>query len=453
MASVLFVSHSKRAAFYYNDASARYRCVFPAEHLNELGITCHVIHFTQIHKIQLHDYSHVIFHRPQYSLKLKYYLYKMKRLAIKAIIDFDDLLFNPQLAKQSAAVQAGYMNLRLAKKHATAYSKALQLFDHAWVSTKPLAKQLKISYPCIKITVCHNKLPKRWAKLQAQTPWQERLKNKVIRYMPGTSHHKHDFEKIEQTLITLLNNNSDIKLEIVGDLKFNIDNFPTKQVSQQSHMTFEQLPSVISSSWLTLAPLQDNIFNQCKSGLKFWESGLYGVPVISSLLEDIERFKNSGLCLSLEQGDWIDYIEKMKKPDNYQAASEDAYTFSGKALFSKNILDSRLTGLNINVNKKPEKIENHDDAYIQQLIMCAKFGPRWPAICLNPADQQYQQANETLDNLKRTNNKFSTTDITKLKQEELDKIKQDKPTKKHKVIRKAKKLWNSPYDFFKDMKL
>ncbi len=451
MANVLFVSHSKRGAFYYNDASARYRCVFPAEHLNEIGTLCHVVHFTQLGEIPLHKYSHVIFHRPQFSLKLKYYLHIIKRLNIRSIADFDDLLFNPKLASQSAAVQAGYMSPRLAKKHASAYFKALTLFTHCWVSTTELAKQVKVSIQDIEVTVCYNQLPARWASLQAAIPSKERLTKKIIRYMPGTSHHKHDFDKIEQLLIKLLRKHPDIKLEIVGDLHFNTEQFPADQISQQSHMTFEQLPSVISSSWLTLAPLQSNIFNQCKSGLKFWESGLYGVPVISSLLPDIARFKNTGLCLSHELSDWIKYIEQMKQPAAYKAACLDAYKHAEPAIFSLTSKNNRLDSLEItpenSANENPEK-----SSYKQQLIMCAQFGPRWPAICINPTDQQYKQANERLRSIVTLTEGLTDSEIKNLKKEGLKRIKEDTPTKKHKLIRKAKKLWNSPYDFFKDIK-
>ncbi len=452
MVRVLFVSHSKRGVFYYNDASARYRCVFPAEHLNSMGIACDVVHFKQLTRLNMTDYRHIIFHRPQYSLKLKFYLLRIRYLGITAIVDFDDLLFTPKLANQSAAVQAGYMNVRLAKKHANAYHKALNLFKHAWVSTKPLADQLQISHPTIMTTICRNQLPKRWSNLQTPVPWHERLKNKVIRYMPGTSHHKHDFEKVEKVLIELLENNPDIKLEVVGDLTFNIDRFPTGQISQQKHMTFEQLPNVIRSSWLTLAPLQDNIFNQCKSGLKFWESGLYGVPVISSPLHDIERYKNAGLYLSQNPSDWINYIEKMKESSAYQKASDEAYQYAQQAVFSKEGIDERLTSLKIkrlkhnNVNK-----ENTDSD--TQLIMCAKYGPRWPAISLDPSNANKRTVNASLEDINNIISNLTKSTKKDLREQGLDNIRQDSPPKKHTIIRKVKKLWYSPHEFFRDIKL
>jgi hypothetical protein len=463
MIRVLFISHSKRGAFYYNDASARYRCVFPAEHLNDLGIKTDVVHIDQIKAIQLSDYSHVIFHRPQYSLKLKFYVKRLKARGTKIIADFDDLLFNPELANQSAAVQAGYMSQALAKKHSQAYKKALTLFSHCWVSTTELEKELKACHPSINTRVCYNKIPKRWALLQPIAPWQERLNKKIIRYMPGTSHHKHDFKKIEGFLVQLLTENPDIKLEIVGDLSFNTKAFPQAQISQQPHMSFEQLPSAIHTSWLTLAPLETNVFNQCKSGLKFWESGLYSVPVISSELEDINRFKNLGLCISNNMQDWLMFIEAMKNPDNYKTACSEALQHARQAIFSHSEQDERLEDLDFSKMKKvlnnqiknnSEKQEQTQHSHCnQQLIMCANIGPRWPAIYLDPTHLQHKFAVSLMQNAAGFNHTIHKFEVKNLQDMAEANIASDIPERKSVIKRKIKKLWNSPYDFFKDIKV
>jgi hypothetical protein len=462
MIRVLFISHSKRGAFYYNDASARYRCVFPAEHFNDIGIKTHVIHFSQIGAVTLSSYSHVIFHRPQFSLKLKFYVNKLKGLGIKTIADFDDLLFNPELASQSAAVQAGYMSLALAKKHAQAYKKALTLFSHCWVSTTLLAKQLSACHKPMHIRICYNKLPPRWASLQPIIPWQDRLKSKVIRYMPGTSHHKHDFKKVEDFLVQLLTENSDIQLEIVGDLSFNSKAFPQAQISQQHHMSFEQLPSAIHTSWLTLAPLETNVFNQCKSGLKFWESGLYGVPVISSELEDIQRFHNPGLCISNNMQQWLDYIETMKHPATYKIACDHAMQKAQATIFSHTIPDERLADLDTgNINKnlysqiKNNTLKQEQTQHIQsnqQLIMCANIGPRWPAIQLDPTHLQNKLAASLVQNTEGFNRTLSKHEMQNLQRMADANTASDTPERRSVIKRKLRKLWNTPYDFFKDMK-
>ncbi len=456
---ILFISFSKRGSHFYNDASARYRCFFPAEHLNELNIPTDVIHASKLNAISPQNYQLIIFHRPQYSYQLKHFLRKLNTLHIKAVVDFDDLLFTPSLSQHSAAVQSGYMSLSVAKKQAKAYQKALMLFDFCWVSTDTLASQVTRIKKSIHVSVCPNKLPLRWAKLADTIPASERLKNKVIRYMPGTSHHKHDFHKIEQCLIELLAEDKTLQLEIIGPLAFDIKAFPQAQVSQQPFVTFEQLPDIISSSWLTLAPLDNNLFNQCKSGLKFWESGLFAVPVICSPLADLTRYKNKGLCLSDDIGLWRSFINEMKKPNAYNTASKAAQRSAQQALFSHEKIDKRLASVK-GYNHKTQQVAHQSLAvstkktvnyYHQQLIMCAYHGPDWPAAILDPTCHNHKAANACFRQTSSAITVVTPEQECRLLQQASKKILANTPKKKHIFLRKLRKLRTSPYDFFRDM--
>ena len=68
--SILFVSCSKRRNAVYLDASARYRCFFPAEHLLNLGIQAHVTHIRKADSLNLREYRYLVVHRPQFGKPL-----------------------------------------------------------------------------------------------------------------------------------------------------------------------------------------------------------------------------------------------------------------------------------------------------------------------------------------------------------------------------------------------
>ena len=433
MKPVLYVSHSKRGLFYYNDASARYRCVFPAEELIANGETAHVIHFSQIDKIQLTDYRKIIFHRPKQSLKLWLTIKTLKKNTIEHWVDFDDLLFCPKLSSASAAVQSGKMSVALAEKHAKRYFKALQLFTNYQVSTDALSYELTKALNATgsarrehNIRISYNKAPERWAKQACIIPSAQRLEKKIIRYLPGTSHHKHDFAHVEIFLAQLLRENPDYHLNIIGELEFDTRLFPNTQISQTPFQPFEQLPSLINDSWIIIAPLVDNRFNRCKSGLKFWEGGIFGIPVISSPLKDIERFKNKGLCISDKLDDWENFIRDMEIPENYELASTQVKNYSAQAFFKQEATNYRY----------------------QYLKLTSEFSPRWPAALINPVTR----TNKLISTYKETMEFNSDKNITLLLSLANNSIKSDIPTTKYKIIRKFKKLVSSPTSFFKDSK-
>ena len=311
------------------------------------------------------------------------------------------------------------MSASLAKKHAQRYLKALQLFTHCQVSTNALADELaKQNKYTIKVS--YNKVPERWVKQAEIIPAEKRLEKKIIRYLPGTSHHKHDFAHVEEFLAQLLHDNPDYHLNIIGDLEFDTHQFPAKQISRTPFQPYEQLPSLINDSWIIIAPLVDNIFNRCKSGLKFWESGVFGIPVISSPLKDIERFDNKGLCISDDFNIWSLYIKKMEESSCYLEASNNAVSAANPAVIKQN------------------NPINHRHQYLINVI---NLGPRWPGLILNPTSKGQEISPPIPHNLENK---------PLLKQAE-EVIAQDAEPKSHIFLRKLRKLRNSPVRFFYDM--
>lgn len=436
MKKSLYVSHSKRGAeHYYLDASARYRCVFPCEY-DEADHNKHCIHFDQIEKADLNIYQSVIFHRPQFSRKLKRIVKKLNKLKIKAIVDFDDLLFKPEYALQNPTYLSGKMTASHAKKNTYEYFKALRLFKFAQASTDQLNQHIKAAHPACTVVTHYNKLPKRWTKLVPMMSVEERFQNKIIRYFPGTSHHTNNFNHAIKSLNLILKENPDIKLEVIGDIHISPNTFPSNQFSQHPPVMFEELPSLITNSWLTISPLEDNEFNRCKSALKFWESGCFSVPVISNKTPDMERLACKGLLLSDNQTDWLNYINKLKNISFYKEASNTA-----------------LSSVKSSIHKSSASQINHPNL---QLIMCAYFGPTWPAIIYNPINKQNEKAVEKLYIETKTNNKKEITEKEKallkrkaLKQKETLFTNQIKGQFYKKVI----KLKKNPKLFFKDMLL
>lgn len=440
MAHILYVSYSKRgASHYYGDASARYRCIFPAEALEQTGADCHVIHKDDLHKIVLNNYKTIIFHRPQFSKNLAKTVLKAKRENIECIADYDDLLFDTHNAIHTPAVRSGSMTQAMAKKQAKQYHAAARLFNHIQVSSDTLKAMTLQLFPQKNVSVKYNQIPERWVKLAQLISPEERHLDKVIRYLPGTSHHKSDFIQCCKLLDKAMRVIKDLRVEIVGDLNINFENaFSTNAIHKVSILPFvayEQLPSLYASSWLTIAPLENNLFNQCKSGLKFWESGIFGVPVISSPLGDIERFSNQGLLVSNSYDKWMEFILNLTVVQNYKQSCYAAKEKAQQAVINQ---------------------PNIKNAQYQHLYMLEKYGPYWPALRFNPTLPQNMQRNIQRHYIlasEETNQYKISQLLNNASTIEAASYLNKKTISTTKFIRKAKKLFNSPSLFIRDAKL
>lgn len=444
--SILFVSNSKRDSQYYFDASARYRCVFPAEHFNWLGFTAHVVHISKALTLDLSQYHYLVVHRPQNNRKVRKLLAVAESLSIECIADFDDLLFMPEMSSDAPTVRSGHMDLSEAKRQSNLYKEGLALFSSCWASTEPLRQIIQDSFPNIRVKTVFNRVPDRWAAQADKHSNERRLDTKIIRYLPGTSHHKSDFELINNTISKALIRHKDLRLEIIGDLKIDTQALPLDRISQQKHMFYEQLPSHIAKSWLTIAPLAENEFNSCKSALKFWESGIMGVPVLSSPLPDADRFNNSGLVFCEKEEDWLNAIEFMLVPENYETASSEALNQAQQSRFKPDG-DARLNELpKLTPNSCPVERPTIDYKD-QQIWMVAHYGFDWPAKRLDPSYSAFASINRMFDNI--------PVDISIYK-EQLEAQTQEH-LKTHKMMqnkrrtyRKLRKLYRTPRLFFKD---
>ena len=104
-----------------------------------------------------------------------------------------------------------------------------------------------------------------------------------IGYFSGTPTHERDFALIEPALVTLLESNTAVRLRIVG--------FPPQSelLAPFAHrivtlplQDFLNLQRVIGDVEISVVPLQDNEFGNCKSELKYFEAAIVGTVTIAT---------------------------------------------------------------------------------------------------------------------------------------------------------------------------
>ena len=124
----------------------------------------------------------------------------------------------------------------------------------------------------------------------------------LLGYFGGTASHSKDFQLVHQWIQDFLTSDSKNQF-IYCKVAFNqlFSASLSNQVKSFAPVTYNKLPAIYNLSWLNIAPLSASPFNQCKSGLKYFESALFGLPVCATHLPDIHhRFEGYPLLFTLD---------------------------------------------------------------------------------------------------------------------------------------------------------
>ena len=233
----------------------------------------------------------------------------------RLVADFDDLLFAGDPAEYPLVLSGALDRCKCASRIA-GYRTALAQFDAFTVSTEHLRQQLTAVVPGAKVAVVPNGVSPLWVRQgrALHSPWQPG-DPKVIRFLPGSSSHDADFAAVVGMLADFLVDHHDVRLEIVGPLEFARDRLPVERVTQVPRVPFTELPRLLASSWVTLAPLLNTEFNRCKSAIKFLESAAFGAPCLSSPNPDMERHGDGGVLVAHNRRKWREVLERLLDDD------------------------------------------------------------------------------------------------------------------------------------------
>jgi hypothetical protein len=211
--------------------------------------------------------------------------------------------------------------------------KALKLFKRVIVSTDALKLNIRKSHPSCEIVVLHNALNDEWLK-KTEIEYKNKEEFRYIGYFCGSHTHDLDFRMCSNSLIKILKENKSLKLLLVGPLNLP-ENFPLGQVVRYEKTDYLKMGDLIKRCFVTLAPLEDNIFNNCKSSIKFMEAISYGVPCLSSPNQDMVRQEKNGNIVCYSEEDWYHKLNILvEKPSVYNSKIDT---------FNKNIEENKVS--------------------------------------------------------------------------------------------------------------
>ena len=313
MQAIDFIATNRRADLFQRDPSFVYRCDNLARTLGSQGWQTRTIH---IKTLSVRDSGQtLVFHRPKASPRLSWLTWRLRKHGVRLIADFDDLVFDPDYAQYSPAVLNGVLALHKMERAFSASRKALELFDVITVSTQPLLEHVQRLVPGKQVFVLPNAVHHSW--LDNALPPADNFDAKTITYFPGTRSHDCDFRMIAAVIERFLDQYPDTRLQITGHLNQDIK-ARQGQVTQTPRVPFSDYIEYLRTGWVNLAPLEVTPFNHCKSALKVLEAGYWGIPSISSLNPDFERFANAGTMLASTEGQWFDALVKLRDREFYK---------------------------------------------------------------------------------------------------------------------------------------
>ena len=243
---------------------------------------------------------------PQYIDLFLFVLKETRERQIPLIYEIDDLLFylpeNHPL-QRDGSYSKNYIPMLIAINRA----------DLVTVSTAPLAQYLKPFNPNVR--VLPNYLNDDLWEFQ---PVSEKTQNDfpiVVGYIGGSTHQS-DISMIANALIRIKN-----QYEKKVTLKFwGVE--PPQELTTHSIIGWQPIVASYKEYAeafrhqhidILIAPLQDNLFNQSKSGLKYLEYSTLGVPGVFSKgksFEGVVEHGKTGFFATLED-EWVSYLEEL----------------------------------------------------------------------------------------------------------------------------------------------
>ena len=326
----------------------KYRVIQKQEMLEELGIPCSMTSWTDSNeaKKQISLASLVIFYRVPGFDSVMDLIAECRRLNIKTLWDVDDLIFDEDVLKTSSTINS----LEPAEREgvingAKLYRQAMLACDEGIASTSGLAKAMKEA-GLETVYAVENALDDE--TLAAARSIEGRLKKQedgLIRiiYGSGTKTHNIDFLEAAPALANILKENPNVRFRIIGYLELPeyFDDVQS-QIERIPFCNYTEYLTYLSECDISIAPLENFVFNDAKSNIKYLEASITKVASVCSpraAFADVIVNGENGFLADNEQ-QWHEAFDTLiQNPELRDSMAQAAYrtvteTYSPQAIGS-----------------------------------------------------------------------------------------------------------------------
>jgi hypothetical protein len=303
--SVLYISNTGREERPYFDPSVRYRCFNMAETGRAHGLKTFVATQAEVDAgLIAPEHDAYVFHRPRLTRGLMKFLQLLPK-EVDVTADYDDLVFDVTAAEHTSAVKSRNTPVWRVRNAISENMGAMDLFERFTVSTRPLADAVARLRHDALVSVVPNVPDRGYISLARQLrARRDEFRRRRIGYFSGTNSHNEDFEYVSKHLFQFCAR-TDVELFVMGPVQIPATSASGNvRIKTSKVVSFQQMAMEVIACDAVIAPLVSSPFTDCKSGIKFMEAAVLGVPVVATPIPDIARFTSSLLCSAPSLEDW-----------------------------------------------------------------------------------------------------------------------------------------------------
>lgn len=332
----------------------RYRVDHQIEQLESAGFFCAGVSYDKLDINDIKYYRGFVFFRCPITDTVREFI-KLAKAENKAVFyDIDDLVIDQKYTDTIKYLKTmSEDELNLYNDGVNRMRETLQMCDYAITTTERLAEELKnyVSDVYINRNVASEKMVK--LSLKAMNEVKRDEDKVVMSYLSGSITHNDDFKMILPVVQRLMKEHSNLYLKVVGllDIPDELQEFKDR-ILRAPFVSWQELPSIIASIDINLAPLEESIFNEAKSENKWTEASLCKTITVASNFGAFKTCIRDGvdgvLCTTADE--WYEKLNNVICDKEYRSKiAEEAFkqvikkkvtTYTGLGLY--NYIQSRL---------------------------------------------------------------------------------------------------------------
>ncbi|WP_243444086.1 glycosyltransferase [Asaia prunellae] len=278
----------------------KYRVTQKAEFIRSLGWRVQIVDWQDSSEAlsALQVATQVLFYRVPGVTSVLSLIKEAKRVGLKPRWEIDDLLFSKILYRRNGNLATLTYHERQGLYHlADLYLRALRACGRGMASTQALAEEMR-KIGIHDVLILENALDTQTlsiARSLLASPAPRDPDTIWVCYGSGSRAHDQDFKVAEAGLVAAMQEDQRINLLIIGPLKISklFARFGSR-VQRRSELSYEGYLAELAKTDIAIAPLENTLFNDCKSNIKFLEAAILELPSICSPTDTYRRVIQSG---------------------------------------------------------------------------------------------------------------------------------------------------------------